>query len=201
MKTERLLTVALCLLCCLQLVIVLLSWILNTLMPESGVRSMLQGEAIRWFCGHFVDFCASPCLVWIILLAMASGTCHASGITDRHTSCHGDLRRHRHAMMAVLAVVVVYACIVSMLTLVPHAVLLSAVGRLFPSPFSAAIMVFVSLLIFIVSVVYGIVTGRFSSVRDIACSLSYGVSIASPLLVLYIFTAAVTNSVIYVFSI
>ena len=50
----------------LEIVLVLASWMLSVLLPDSGIRSMLDGEGIRWFFGGFVDMLAGPVLVWIL---------------------------------------------------------------------------------------------------------------------------------------
>ena len=38
-----------------QLLLMLGSWLWSAALPLSGVRSMLSGEGIRWFLGHFAD--------------------------------------------------------------------------------------------------------------------------------------------------
>lgn len=200
MKTKRLYTIALCSLCCIQAAIILLSWIVGALLPECNIRNMLSGEAIRWFCGHFVEFCSSPVLVWILLLSMSFGTCRASGILRLRIP---DIANVRHIRSAVIAASLAgVACIfaVCMLTLPSHAVLLSAVGTMFPSPFSVAIVPFVSLFVFIVSAVYGIASNNISSIHEITESLVSGVHLAAPLLILFIFAAMVVNSILYVLA-
>ena len=104
-----------------QLLLMLGSWLWSAALPLSGVRSMLSGEGIRWFLGHFAEIVASPVLVWLLLLAMA----------------YGAVVRSRGVSVVFL---VIYVGIVLLLTVVPHAVLLSASGLLWPSPFSASLV-------------------------------------------------------------
>ena len=92
-----------------QLLLMLGSWLWSAALPLSGVRSMLSGEGIRWFLGHFAEIVASPVLVWLLLLAMA----------------YGAVVRSRGVSVVFL---VIYVGIVLLLTVVPHAVLLSASG-------------------------------------------------------------------------
>lgn len=179
----------------------MLSWILSSLYPAGSFRSMLSGEAIRWFCGHFMEFCSSsPGLGWIVLLAMSAGTCRESGILARRGLYSIAAGRRRRGLVAVAVAAAVYVCALGLLTLVPHAVLLSAVGKLFPSPFSVAVVWIVSLFIFVVSVVYGVAVGSFRSLSGVACSLSRGVRTAAPLMVLYVFAAMTVNTLMYVFG-
>ena len=168
------------------------------MLPEWNIRNMRSGEAIRWFCGHFVEFCSSPMLVWILLLSMSFGTCRASGILRLRISDIASVRHIRSAVIAASLAGVVYIFAVCMLTLPSHAVLLSAVGTMFPSPFSVAIVPFVSLFVFIVSAVYGIASNNISSIHEITESLVSGVRLAAPLLILFIFAAMVVNSIVYV---
>lgn len=184
-------------LCLTQVAVVILSWILGALFPESGIRSMLCGEAIRWFCSHFVQFCASPLLVWLLLLAMAVGVLRASGII-------GSLRSHcvhsHAAIVCVATVTVLFFVAVAMFTLVPHAVLLSAVGSLWHSPFSAIAVPLVALYVIAVSAAFGIAVGRFRSFAQIASALTDGIGFTAPFLVLFIAASVLVHTVIYVFS-
>jgi len=196
MRNSRLYTIALATLCWAQVAVVVLSWILGALLPQSTIRSMLRGEAVRWFCSHFVQFCASPLLVWLLLLAMAAGVLRASGII-------GSLRhrcvRRRTALVCIAAVTVLFLVATAMLTLVPHAVLLSAVGSLWHSPFSAVAIPLAALYVVTVSTAFGIAVGRFRSFAQTAVALTDGIGVAAPLLVLFIVASVFVHTVIYVF--
>ena len=63
-----------------ELTLILLSWLLSAAMPNSGVRSMLSGEGIRWFLGHFGTILATPILSWILLAAIALGCLKCCGV-------------------------------------------------------------------------------------------------------------------------
>src|SRR5574344_128283 len=80
-RREYILAVVCIILAVLQLSLILLSWLLNAANAGSmSIRSMLSPEGIRWFFGHFADNMATPLLVWLILIAIASGTVKDSGI-------------------------------------------------------------------------------------------------------------------------
>ena len=38
-----------------QIVLILASWIISSIKPEWGVRSLLSGEGIRWLFGNFTE--------------------------------------------------------------------------------------------------------------------------------------------------
>ena len=53
---------------------ILISWLISSAMPNTHVRSLLNSDGIRWFLGHLIDHICSPVLVWIILLTISYGT-------------------------------------------------------------------------------------------------------------------------------
>ena len=100
-----------------------------------------------------------------------------------------------------LILLTVYVLLVFVLTLAPHGVLLSATGRLFPSPFSRALVPIVAFGVLLSSVTFGLASGRFRSAADVVAALSYGVSIAAPLFLLYVLIFQLYHSLRYVFRI
>ena len=56
-----------------EIMLILLSWLLSAAMPNSGIRSLLSGEGLRWFMGHFGNILATPQLAWLLLAAIAVG--------------------------------------------------------------------------------------------------------------------------------
>lgn len=191
-RVSRWVGVAALLLVVAELVVVLLSWLLSAMMTD-GVRPLLSGEGIRWYFSHFVDLLASPLLVWLLLLSMAGGSFAKCGVLSPQGY------RDRLALRFVLILLTVYLLLVLFLTLAPHGVLLSATGRLFPSPFSRALVPIAAFGVLLSSVTFGLVSGRFRSAADVVASLSYGVATAAPLYVLYVLAVQLYHSLRYVF--
>ena len=164
-----------------QLLLILTSWVWSAAMPLSGVRSMLSSEGIRWFLGHFAELMASPVLVWILLGAMAYGSV---------VRCRGNLQgnnyRSSRARIISLGFLAVYVAIVLLLTVSPHAVLLSASGVLWPSPFSASLVPITAFGILLAAILYGVVAGTFQTLSDVYESLVYGLRQCALLLPVYI---------------
>lgn len=178
-----------------QVLLVLLSWLLSATMTE-GVRSMLSGEGVRWFFGSFVSVLSSPWLVWLLLLSMAVGSLWQSGLLQ-FTAPRSY--RHRVALRTALVFLLLYVAAILALTITPHAVLLSATGRLFPSAFSRALVPVIAFGITLVSLPYGLMSGRFRNLSDAVSSLSYGIAKAAPLFVLYVLAAQFVASLYFVF--
>lgn len=177
-----------------EVVLILLSWILSA-MRVDGVRSMLSGEGVRWFFGNFASMVASPWLAWLLLLLVALGCLQKSGlIRQPHTSY-----RDRMALRLTFVFLVLYVGVCFSLTAIPHAVLLSSTGSLFPSPFSRSIIPILSFGIILVSVSFGLVSGRFQTLADVLDALSFGCRKGAPLFIFYILLIQLYESLRFVF--
>lgn len=177
-----------------EVVLILLSWILSA-MRVDGVRSMLSGNGVRWFFGNFASMVASPWLAWLLLLLVALGCLQKSGlIRQPHTSY-----RDRMALRLTFVFLVLYVGVCFSLTAVPHAVLLSSTGSLFPSPFSRSIIPILSFGIILVSVSFGLVSGRFQTLADVLDALSFGCRKGAPLFIFYILLIQLYESLRFVF--
>ena len=178
-----------------QLLLMLVSWIWSAAVPASGVRSMLSSEGIRWFFGHFAEMLATPLLVWILLLAAAYGCVVSSGLLRGQRAY-----RAQRARVVTMLFAVIYVGVVLLMTVVPHAVLLSADGSLWPSPFSSSLVPLVSFGIMAAALIYGTVSGSFLTLGHAVQSLVRGLQSAAPLLLLYILLAQLYYSLSFVFQ-
>ena len=169
----------------LEALLCFVSWIVAALNPEGGVRSIFSGEGVRWLLGEYSNVVATPVMSWILCLSMAWGTVKGCGIL-RLLGQRRLAYRERIAVHAATFVVVACLFVVFLLAAMPHAVLLSATGELFPSPFSSAIVPVLSFCVGLVSVVFGIVSSTISSVLDLYKSLIFGIERAAPVFVIYI---------------
>lgn len=176
-----------------NLLIFLLSWLLTATVSEN-VNSLLTSEGIRWFFNHFSDGVARPVLAWILQLAIAFGCCRDSGLL---TQC--DHRRRKYGLRIALMLLVVYVAVILLLTVVPHAVLLSSLGTLDRSPFSRAIVMIVCICVVLCSVGYGAAVRTFQSFDDVVGSWLRGLRDASPFILLYMLIIQLYDSVCFVF--
>jgi len=160
-------------------VFIIEAWIVSAIFPECQIRSVLGNDGIRWLLGHFTDNLCTPLLVWIVLLALAFGCMERSGLlsdlsrafTDRGYTNFGFRSRIGMVIVAVELFVVIF--VMSLLSVVPHAVLLSVDGTLFPSSFSDSLVPVLSLTLVLCATTYGITTNRFKSWGEsLACGLS-----------------------------
>lgn len=178
-------------------VLVLVSWLLSA--TQGGARSLLSPEGIRFFFGGFVDMLRKPLLVWLLLLSMAWGCLQMSSLLQFFSKPLA-LPRRRQALIFLFVITAVYAGVLLILTLTPQAVLLSATGQLWPSPFSHALIPVIAFGIILLSVVYGLLSRRFLSMADVCQSLTQGIADAAPLLLLYVLTMQLVGSLRFVFG-
>jgi len=179
-----------------QLLIMLVSWLLSAAFPTSGIRSLLSSEGLRWLMGHFSQLLATSLLAWLLLCAMAWGCLLRSGLLVRPT----NYRERRAQLMALLLLAVIVG-VMLLLTVVPHAVLLSAVGGLWPSPFSASLVPVVAFSITLVSAFYGLVSGRFENISAVYDAVLLGIRQGAPLFLFYVLVIQIYESFMFVLSI
>ena len=176
-----------------QLLLMIVSWLLAAAIPTSGVRSLLSSEGLRWFLGHFSDVLGTSVLLCLLLLLMAYGCLRGCGILHFKTSY-----RQSRALAIMLLLLAVYVGIIVLLTMIPQAVLLSATGSLWPSPFSAAICPLFAFGITLLSAVYGYVAGSYHNMSDVYQSLIDGVRDGAPLLLFYVLLGQLYYSLLFI---
>lgn len=173
-----------------QLLLMPLSWLYSAAFPSAGVHSLLSGEGLRWFFGHFADIISTPFLVWIILFAMAYGAFVGSGAGSLLTNrLRAQSYRERRALALSATFLVVYIALMLLFTITPQAVLLSASGTLWPSPFSHSLVPVVAFGITVFSGIYGLIAGRFLTPADVCDSLLQGIRQFAPMLLVYVLLA------------
>ena len=197
-----------------QLALILLSWLVTAAFPELPMRSVLSSEGIRWFFGSFVSNQLSPLLIYFIMAVMAVGACVRSRLYDALRATFSNTRssltkssNHHHrvhyrekvGLRIALVEFIVYVIIMVLLTAIPHAILLSVTGQLFPSSFSSSFIPSLSLIIIIMSLTYGVASGTIDSVAKMHKVLVGGLEVGSRLVPTYVVGIQLYMSIRYVF--
>ena len=177
-----------------ELILIFVSWLLSATMTE-GVRSLLSSEGIRWFFGSFVAIMASPLLVWLVLALIALGSLQRSGLFAIQRSY-----RDKVALRSALFFLVLYVVVILLLTAMPNAILLSIKGSLFPSAFSRSLVPIIAFGIVLMSISFGVMSGRINSLSAVLEALSFGITKGAPLFVLYILFMQFYESLWFVFG-
>lgn len=196
-----------------QLALILLSWLVTAAFPELPIRSLLSSEGVRWFFGSFTANQLTPLLAWFITAAMAVGACvrsrlwaafctkmsgllHRRGSTDGRQGLH---YRERIGLRLALAEFMVYVVIMLLLTVVPHAILLSVTGELFPSAFSSSLIPSLSFVLIVMSLSYGVASGTVDSVARMHRVLVGGLEAGARIVPAYVIGVQLYMSLLYVF--
>jgi aminobenzoyl-glutamate transport protein len=177
-----------------ELLLVLISWLLSATQTE-GVRTLLSSEGVRWLLGQFTVFLLKPQLIWLLLLSMAFGCLWQSCLFRPSQTSF----RRQFALRLSAVVFVVQTASIALLIATPQAVLLSATGTLWPSPFSRALVPLAAIITINTSICYGLLSRTFTSVADIYESQKWGLSKAAPLMILYLIVVTLYESFRFVF--
>ena len=199
MTNKRVLGVVCLVLLLAEALLVILSWLLSATMME-GVRSLLSSEGIRWYFGSFTSMMASPLLVWLLLLLSALGCVQKSGVVALFGQVTRLTYRERIALRVAFIFLVIYVAIIALLTLMPHAILLSATGEFFPSAFSRSLVPIVVFGIILFSVSFAMVAGSLKGLGDILNALSFGIAKGAPLFIVLILLIQLWESIRFVFG-
>ena len=180
-----------------QLMIVLLSWLLSAALPDLSVHSLLSSEGIRWFFGQFSSNIATPLTAWLIVAVIAYGCLSSCGILELK---HPLDFRQRVAIRFVVFEIVIFVAIILLLTLMPHAVLLSIDGDICSGSLANSIIPYLSLVVCITSITYAYLSVRCNTKAELFDMLCEGNRQLSPLFIIYVLLTQLVYSVLYVLS-
>lgn len=181
----------------LQLLVILVSWLIAAAQPQLAIHSLLSSEGLRWLFASLAGNIATPVLACLLLAAMAYGAITRSGIAS---ILHPATYRQRFARKIVIVEAALLIAFALLLTAVPHAVLLSVTGVLFPSSFSDSFFPILCIVLMVVSLTYGIVCGTIATITMAFESLKEGIKDAASLILIYIFSAELYAMLGYVFG-
>ncbi len=189
-----------------QVLLILFSWLVTAANPDLALRSLLSSEGVRWFVGSFVDNQQTPLLVWFITVSLAAGCLVRSGLYGSLLALlhlgkmHSDIHyRQKIGLRIAFFELFAYVVVMLLLTVVPHAILLSVTGQLFPSSFSASIVPSLSFIVLVMSLSYGIASGAIDSIGKMHDMLVYGLRVAANLLPSYVLAVQLYMSLRFVF--
>lgn len=170
----------------MNIVLVVGSWVLAAVCPGISLRTILGNDGLRWLFGSYVSNICSPVLVWLVLAGVSIGAVSDSRLAHAVCNLRQTTYYERMALLVVLWEIICIAAVIVVLAFVPHAILLSALGTYLPSSFSASIVPVLAVSSCLSAVTYGSITSSFHSVSDVFDSLSRGIGLVAPYIILYI---------------
>ena len=184
----------------LQIAVVMGSWVASVLYPELAIRSMFVGESVRWFWSTLADNMSSTILVWLLLSGAMTELFVGGGLSKAIVSYKQTTDYERMALMVVAWELVAMFIVLFLLAFVPHAVLLSALGTITPNSYLESFVIMLILGVCIMSLTYGMVTGRYASFVEAYGAAASGVATTAPLVIVYLLAAELYCSVVWVFT-
>lgn len=148
-----------------------LSWLLSVV--GEPVRNLLSPEGIRWIFSNasisFLNEEFSYCLQFVLIAGAfrASGLTRALGSLLHWPGCVSATYRQRRALVFCGVGALVYVGILFLLVFLPHAVLLSATGYLFPSPFSEGLVWATTTGGMMIALVYGTMSNTLRTFQEV----------------------------------
>lgn len=179
-----------------EVIVIIVSWIIAAAMPEIHVRSILSNEGIRWLFGSFTSNLMTPLLVWLLFICMAWGALRTSGLLSIKRPMS---YRQRFALRIALIEIISVLIIMLLLTALPHAVLLSATGSLYPSSFSHSLIPVVCITVMMAAVSYALFAGTYRKLSDAVGSLVVGFNGSGSVWLIYILLIELFESIKFVF--
>lgn len=191
-----------------QILLIFLSWLITAAAIDLPLRSLLSTEGVRWLFGSFVANQLTPLLVYFITASIAGGVFVHSKFYDalRNAFSKGRVNtelayRERIGLRLALVEFLLAIIIMLLLTVVPHAILLSVTGQLFPSNFSVSLIPTLSFILLVMSLSYGVTSGTINSIQKLQEMLSVGLETTAKYLPIYVFGVELYMSVLYVFQV
>lgn len=179
----------------------------SVVVAYDGCRPRFVYALHAWRRGTTLDFRPfhGEYAVAFACVASAFGCSLWHGEGQWHCWCNAEKQdndyRTRIALQVVAWEAVALVVVLALLTLMPHAVLLSAVGRLFPSSFTNGLVPVLAFAVGAMSLTYGFMVGKLKTVYDAFLLMSGGVAAVAPLVVVYVFVAELYHSILFVFVI
>lgn len=182
----------------LQTILIFSSWIVSAAIPDSQIRPLIGAGGLRWFFSSFTEDMASPILVYIILITLTVNVFINSGMCELF-SLKGKMNmQKKFALNVVLVELCTFIVLIVLLTAIPHAVLLSVTGELYPSSFSKGLIPMLCFIVTILSTSYGLVSGSLRGVYDIWNSITTGINFLPAVCFVYILLFQFVSSLSYV---
>ena len=182
----------------LQTILIFGSWIVSAAIPDSQIRPLIGAGGLRWFFSSFTEDMASPILVYIILITLTVNVFINSGICELFSLKRKMNMQKKLALNVVLVELCTFIVLIVLLTAMPHAVLLSVTGELFPSSLSKGLIPMLCFIVTILSISYGLVSGCIKGVYDIWDSMTTGVNFLPAVCFVYILLLQFVSSLSYV---
>ena len=185
----------------LQAFLILVSWIVSAVVPSSGIHSLISAGGIRWLVGSFTDNISLPVLVYIVLGAISATAFVNSGLPSVFRKSTVLSMQQKFALRVMVIEFLLFVVCMVYLTAIPHAVLLSVTGDIYPSSFSDGLIPLICFEIFVLSLIYGIFGGGITTISQFWNCVTKGSDKLLAVLFVYILIVQFYSSFVFVLGI
>ena len=148
-------------------IVLLASWVIGAY--DSGVKSILDADGIRWGVTHIVsNFAQLPLATILMFLVTVSVVMESGWLSWINPKNHPLMLKQVRAYTYTNLLLIIVFCIFVFLLLIPGTPLLNAFGGFSNSPLLQAWFPLLSLLIIFISNIYGYLSGRLTTSADFA---------------------------------
>lgn len=182
----------------LQILVILLSWILNVAVPDLGVHSLLSGEGLRLMLASYLDNISGILLGSIILLSVGCGALVRCGIFGALFNIRELEFRHRFALQMCIVEILLAIALALLVIFLPHSPMMSVTGHYFPGPLLYCIVPYTSIVMMLLAYTYSLLGGDLVSLAEAADISTYGLKKSAWIIVLYLIVMELVSTIAYV---
>lgn len=182
-----------------------LSWIGSAM--GYPLYNLFSEEGVRWFYAHMHERFTTSLLAVVFPVVLICGSLIRSGLGQLLKDiCRIKGRRTRityrqkTALMIAGIFFAVYFIIMLLLVLLPQAVLLSATGHIWPSPFAYGILPVSALGIQITAMIYANLSNHLHGLSETLSVMYWGIQRYAIWIFITLMVAQVIHSIIYIFD-
>ncbi len=188
-------------LCAAEVAVVLLSWVVSALFPESNVRSLLGNAGLRWLLGGYERNVNTSAFFYFLITAFFVGAMINSGLAGKIMRIKQCSYNERLGVILFFIGLFVALVLCLLFAFYPRSVLLSVNGTVFSGLYFRAVLIVVAVVATLGSCVFILLGEGNDAYENIARALTAGLKAAAPVMLLYYLIAELVLSILYVFGI
>lgn len=181
----------------IQLMLMLVSWLINAAAPHLPLRSLLSSEGVRWLFGNFTQNVLSPVLAYAIYVSAAYGVFKSCLMKKRNNDGNNIPKNSIWSKWHLLMIIPLG--VLAVLTIPRHAILRGVDGTLCSSSFFRALIPIFATLVIIWAIISGASKGNIKNVYQAYRMMAQGCKELAWWLPVYVIAIELWESFRFVF--
>ncbi len=169
------------------------------------INNILSPEGLRWSFLNAVSNVLREPLVYLIGFFFSWGVFRRSGLDKALLRLFLGMKgapfsfRQRRALWFVLLLFLLFVVMLLVLVLLPHGILVSVTGNVFPSPFSTGLIPTCMLALVLISITYGVIGNTLRTFHEVVQSVYSGLGEYAGWILVYLVGAQFYACLMYIF--